>query len=146
MATVKSYQSLPLTSIDYTECLNGLQTSTQLPSTCKHLISPLRPHIHCMSSQRKTKNLQQVHLKVLNITNHQGKASQNYNEMSLQFSNIGFYWSTSIVAEDVEKGCPCTHQLLVGKQNSKAIVETWRFLSLSHTQTTIWLAILFLGV
>ena len=34
-------------------------------------------------SQRRYTNGQQVHKKILNITNHQGNSNQNYNEISL---------------------------------------------------------------
>ena len=55
--------------------------------------------------QRRHTDGQQVHEKMVSITNHQGNANQNHNEISPYTSQDGHYQENKItrVGEDVEK-------------------------------------------
>ena len=56
--------------------------------------------------QRRHTAGQQTHEKMLNITNYQGNANQNHNEISPHTFQNGYYkkrQQTTSVAEDVEK-------------------------------------------
>ena len=64
-----------------------------------------------MFSQIRHTNGQQVHEKVLNITNHQGKANQNHNEIIVShlLEWLLFRRQEISAGEDVEKRVPlCT--------------------------------------
>ena len=65
--------------------------------------------------QRGYANGQQAHEKMLDITNHQGNANQNYNEISLHTCQDGYHQKEhkkQILARMWRKGNPRT--LLVG--------------------------------
>ena len=62
-----------------------------------------------MFSQRKHTDGQRVHEKMLNITNHQGNANENPNEVSPETCQNGCYkkrQQITSVGEDVEKRQP----------------------------------------
>ena len=59
--------------------------------------------------QRRHTDGQQAHEKMFNITNHQGNANQNHNEISLLPCQVGYYQKdkkTTRVAKDVEQKEP----------------------------------------
>ena len=64
--------------------------------------------------QRKHVNDQQVHEKVLSITNHPRNANQNHNEMPPPICWYYYYQTPrgESLGDDVKKGSPCA--LLVG--------------------------------
>ena len=58
--------------------------------------------------QRRHTHGQQVHEKMVNITNYQGKTNKDHNEISLYTCQNDYYHKegVTIVAENVEKGKP----------------------------------------
>ena len=57
--------------------------------------------------QRRHTDGQQVYKKVLTVSNHQGNADQNHNEMSPRTCQNGYHQKrqrSTIVGKDVEKG------------------------------------------
>ena len=64
---------------------------------------------------------------MLNITNHQGNANPNYNEMPPQTHQDGCYQKITSVGKEGEKPQLCA--LLAGMSNGAAAWKTeWRFL------------------
>ena len=67
---------------------------------------------------------QQAHRKMLNITNHQGNANQNHNEISPHTCQNGYYFLKN-VGEDVEKGNTWDCRLVQPVRKT-----VWRFLKI----------------
>ena len=61
--------------------------------------------------QRGNADGQEAHEKMLNITNYQGNANQNYNEITPHTSKNVYYekrHEITNLGEDMNKGNPCT--------------------------------------
>ena len=69
--------------------------------------------IYNIFPKKKNADSQQAHEKVLNITDYQGNANQNQNELSLYTCQNSYCQIRTRFGENVEKENPCT--LLVGK-------------------------------
>ena len=69
--------------------------------------------IYNIVPKKKNTDSQQAHEKVLNITDYQGNANQNQNELSLYTCQNSYCQIRTRFGENVEKENPCT--LLVGK-------------------------------
>jgi len=97
--------------------------------------------------QRRHPDVQQTHEKMLIITNHQGNANQNHNEVSPHFSEWLKSKTQEItgVGEDVEKQEP--HVLLEGMQTGAALFSTvWSLFKKLKIELPYDLLITLLGI